>query len=1077
MPKSTKQPWRETQPTRAIRLSDTLWEAIGKAAKREKTTKAHWIRSALEKALPLILVFLAISCGRDETLPGAEDLGSSQALWMPAAGGIESDIPDDLLPVGKALDVTNMQVGQTGKLVKRFGHTGLSTSIQPGGAPLPVPWQLAKYGTSFVSVAARTTASSPYPIESYSPSTGGWTGITSDRRSPVVTSLSSVPSQGGDNPRFAVGGGYKFVVYKDPSLSSVHFDMFDSTTNALLLAQSFSVGTLRIHDVVFCNGFAVMVTSEQGIGITFRRLTPATGAITTTTFATTPGAKGDVMVKDATTISVAYNDNGTNNAFAVDYVPSTLATTAWAPRDATAAAILCDLNLAWMDDLSSSGKQALITAGSVQGVRVQWDIPAAGATRQATTTYNADPAITTNVFQVEGHTITASATGEFQVVFTVTASPITNNTTRMAIRQGGVLTAGFVLYRSITLLSRAFSMGGEFYALFSWPSSTDGNSYLMRLPLVTSQPTLAPPLSIFGVGSTGNTDVTGGMNRGLTRVTGTGPCLSAIGVLNRLNRQASSNLSVNSLELKFLTISPISSIATDYLLTGPPVEAMGSLFVPGGSASQFDGGQYGELNFAAAPTQPTLTTGAAGSMTSSTTYWYVVVWARYDAQGRLWRSAPSVPVSVVMGPADTSVTVAVPTLRVTSYSNVFGEVYRGAALDDEEFQKVGQVSNSLTVDSVNFVDTNSDTALAIGEPLYTNGGILPNTTIPGSPFLFSFQNRLWFISADDPTELWFSNKITPTNGVRFNTEWVVRIADEKGGIYGVGAMADKVVAFKQNAVYSFDGDGPDDAGNGSYNTPQIVALGVGSTQPRSIIAWKDGVFFQSTASRPGMQMVDRGLSIAKDADGNPLGSAVQKYSGETIQSAIFVPEQSQIRFYCQSGRVLVYDTIGGVWTTFLLNFEGDQTLSAVSIGGQALVASNGFSLFLEDTSGATYSDAGATYATTIAFPWIQVDGIKGFQRVKDLIGTGKTVGDHTLTASMYVDLDDVNVATSKTFSETVALTPRWNWEWIPRVQRMSAMKLVLSETGTTAGFQAEGVTAWIGTKSGLARQPTSTRGP
>lgn len=1014
-------------------------------------------------------------------------MGGKRPLWIPLAGGLSTDIADDLLPLGRSLEITNMQLAETGKLVKRFGHLSLTTS------GLFACWQLAPYKGVRANVNVTATGSAPIGVSTYSPAKTAWASPATDRHSPMTVDLTKIATaRGGTNPRSASGAGYIFLLYQDPfsgGTPTMHFDVVDATTNAVVSAQTFTTGGAFLgYGIVFCNGFAVAVTDESGVGIVFRTMTPATLAFTTTTFAALPvGFVGfDVMVKNATTVSAVYQ-NFTNLAAAVDFVPSTLATTGWEPRDAAATAINIAAGATWVSDLMASGKQALVTANSVQGVRVQWDLPAAGATRQAVSTYNADPAATANVVQLEGHTIGAGATGDFQVLITigVTSAPgLTDNFTKMAIRTGGVLTAGFVLYRSLSLLSKAFVYAGtDFYALFCFPSDTDGNSYAMRIPLVTSQPALSAPQAIFGVGSGGNLDTFGLMNLELVDVTnvGGGVYTTVIGYLNRLDKTAAGSygpsIGVNLVTIKFITDHDPTS-------TGTPTEAFDSLLIPGGAIGVFDGISYGELGWAYQPPQPAAgtITGAVGggTLTLLATYWYSFVWGRMDGQGRLWRSAPSVPQSVTLTGGQNQATVPVPTNRVTGYTNVFVEVYRGAANDQEEMQKLTQITNSLTVDSIAYVDTTDDLTLAIGEPLYTNGGVLPNTTIPGSRFLFTFQNRLWFVSADDPTELWFSNKITPKNGVRFNPEWIVRIADERGGLFGCGAMADKVVAIKESAIYAFDGEGPDDAGTGAYNTPQIVALGIGSNEPRAIVASKDGVFFNSTANSPGIQMIDRGLSIAKDRDGMNFGAAVMRYAGETIMSAILVPEQSQVRFYCLSGRVLVYDTVAGIWTTFLLNLAGDNLISAMALDGAVTVASDGFNLFAEDLTGATYFDGNSiqgVYSAIVSTPWIQGAGPKSFERMSEMIGQGKTVADHTLTASLYTDLNDSAPATARTWALTAAANPRWNWEWIPRVQRMSAFRVAVSETSTAAGFQAEGITAYVGSKSGLARQPTFTRGP
>jgi hypothetical protein len=1010
-------------------------------------------------------------------------VGSRSSLFVPLGAGIKTDVADKLLPVGKDLEVENMQFDLTGTLSKRFGHLAQSVTIQPGATPLPQTWQLTTHKGARVSLAKPGAN----PLGTYSLAQGSWNEATSDRRGPVKIDITKLTNPGQD-PRTAVGGGYIFIASADVALSNtIHLDVIDATTSHLVTGFTFTTANTPFgYDIVFCNGFAVLVTLEVVTGVVFRTLSTASMSVSTTTFAATPGTAAlDVIVKNATTISVAYSD-GTIHAAAVDFVPSTLATTGWSPRDATASTILMDNFCAWAIDLGGTGKMGLVTASSTQGVRMQWDIPAAGATRQAVTTYNADPATTGALLKIAAHTIDNSATGSFQIIYTTAGATGTTNVTHMAIRTSGVLTTGFVLYRSITVSSKAWTSGGDFYATFAYPSliagAPAGNSYVMRLPIVTAQPTLSAPQAQFAIGATLGP---AGLSPGnLSSVLSLGSTfVRSLGFIKRVGAQADSGIAPSTFGIELITVTHLSP--TSIPMTGPAVEIGDSTLVPGGSIGQFDGAVYGEMGFSYPPDVATFTPGGGGAMTSNVLYWYVFVYARMDAQGRLWRSGVSVPQSVAIG-ANTSVTIGVPTLRVTGYSTIRIEIYRGAANDENLFQKVGEVANSLSADTVSYGDTASDTALAIGEEVYTgqnDNAILNNDTIPGSSFVFVFQNRVWFISADDPTELWFSNVISPGSGWRFNAQNVVRLADAHGPTYAAGVMDDKIVAIKADAIYSWNGDGPDDAGNGGYAPPLVVALGIGSTNPRSVVSSKDGVFFDSTSNRPGIQMVDHGLNVASAPDGSAFAGAVQRYANEQIMSAILVPEQSQVRFYCLSGRVLVYDMISKNWATFLLNTTGHVVVSAIATSGAALIALNNQTIWLEDTSGVTYTDAGATFSERIASPWIATGGVNGFERLIQMIGAGKTMDDHTLTVQKLHNYDDSTIVETRTFNETVSGTPLWNWEWNrPRVARMSAVKLILIETAssttnTGAGFNAEGVTMLLGLRDGLNRQPTTTRGP
>jgi len=1015
-------------------------------------------------------------------------MGSRSPLFVPLGAGIRTDLADKLLPLGKDLEVENMQFDQAGALVKRFGHLAQSVSVPSQSTTLQPIWQLATHKGARVSLSY---PSGQNPIATYSSADAGWNIPSTAKHGPVLTSLQRINANG-NAPRIASGAGFYFLLYKDLLVfNQMRFDMVDVTTGHTVSSQTFVVGggsAVAAYDVIFCNGFAVAVTYESTGNIVFRTLTPSTKAITTTTFVVggTGSSAMDVTLRGTTAISVAFM-NAAIQLAGVDFTPSTLTTSAIVYHDATAALIPLDLgHVAWVNDFGGSGKVALATVSSTQGLRVQWDF-SIGATRTAATTYAVDASITANVAQLVAYTTDVSATGSFVVLTSITGSPLGNYLTRIASRNGGVVQAPNVLFRSLVLLSKAWTQNNAFYALFSFTGDggqvAAGNSYVMQTGTrANGQPPLPSYEAIFGVGNTGNTDQTGlTLNSGLTSVVSTSSStfVAAVSFLNRIGATASGSFTSTTIGIEVVTINHTQP--TSAPVTGTPVEIGNTLVVPGGAIGQFDGIGYGEMGFAYSPFGATLASGAGGAMTPSATYWYVFVFARPDGQGRYWRSGVSIPISVTLGGGDGRVTIGVPTLRVTGWGTTVTEIYRGAANDEALFQKVGQVNNDVTVDSINFVDTFSDTQIAQGEEVYTgqnDNAILNNDTIPGSSFVFVWQNRVWFISADDPTELWFSNVISPGNGWRFNAQNIVRLSDAHGPTYAAGVMDDKIVAIKADAVYSWNGDGPDDAGNGGYAPPLVVALGIGSTNPRSVVSSKDGVFFDSTSNRPGIQMIDHGLNVASAPDGSAFAGAVQRYATEQIMSAILVPEQSQVRFYCLSGRVLVYDMISKNWTTFLLNLGGAHAISAIATNGGALIATDAPEIWLEDTAGATYTDAGRTFGERLASPWIAVGGVNGFERVIQMIGSGKTIGDHTLTVQKLHNYDDNTIVETRTFAETVASTPLWNWQWNrPRVARMSALKLILSENSTTAGFKTEGVSLLMGLRDGLNRQPTTTRGP
>ena len=103
-------------------------------------------------------------------------------------------------------------------------------------------------------------------------------------------------------------------------------------------------------------------------------------------------------------------------------------------------------------------------------------------------------------------------------------------------------------------------------------------------------------------------------------------------------------------------------------------------------------------------------------------------------------------------------------------------------------------------------------------------------------------------------------------------------------------------------------------------------------------------------------------------------------------------------------------------------------------------------------------------------PWISFAGVGGLERIYRLQGLGATVGDHTLTAVVYGNGDGSTVLTTKAVSLTAG--PTWPWELRPAVQKLTSMKIKLTETftfGGTAGPSIVGLALVAGVKVGLRK--------
>jgi hypothetical protein len=171
------------------------------------------------------------------------------------------------------------------------------------------------------------------------------------------------------------------------------------------------------------------------------------------------------------------------------------------------------------------------------------------------------------------------------------------------------------------------------------------------------------------------------------------------------------------------------------------VEIGDCLYMAGGLLQQYDGVSFVEAGFLrymeSDSIKLTPSNSASGAMTSSATYYYRVIPEWTNARGMREQGTDSGPVSVVMGVADDTVTLSVPTIQMTrKIANAVGQspresivfaIYRSEAnpaSSSSPLHRVGSVANVIGVNDVTFVDITADSAMNLAEDIYLTSGEL-----------------------------------------------------------------------------------------------------------------------------------------------------------------------------------------------------------------------------------------------------------------------------------------------------------------------------------------------------------------
>ncbi len=438
-----------------------------------------------------------------------------------------------------------------------------------------------------------------------------------------------------------------------------------------------------------------------------------------------------------------------------------------------------------------------------------------------------------------------------------------------------------------------------------------------------------------------------------------------------------------------------------------------NLNLSGGVLYAYDGNTLNEQNFNLYPDMDQVLDGSGtskalavshtgGSMTTQN-YFYVALYEWTDAQGNIIRSAPSIPVpanTASFTASSNSVVVSVPACRLTYKTGVKIIIYRWSTAQQSYFQ-VTSISaptlNNTLANTITFTDTQTDAAIAGNSLLYTTGGVLENDGTSACTAITVFDTRLFAISAEDQNLLLYSKQVIENTPVEMSNNLSIYVAPNAGTSTNTGPMRclapmdDKLIIFKENALYYMNGSGPDNTGsNSQYSQPIFITSTVGSINQNSIVLIPDGLLFQS----------DKGIWLLKrDLQTTYKGAPVEAFNSYTVNSALNIPGTNQVRFTLSNGITLMYDYFYDQWGTFI----GVPAISSTIYQGLHTYI-NSAGAVAQETPG-LYRDNGNPVLMQFTTGWLNFAGLQGYQRAFEFFLLGEYFTPHKVVTSIAYDFN------------------------------------------------------------------------
>lgn len=425
----------------------------------------------------------------------------------------------------------------------------------------------------------------------------------------------------------------------------------------------------------------------------------------------------------------------------------------------------------------------------------------------------------------------------------------------------------------------------------------------------------------------------------------------------------------------------------------------------------------------------------------------------------LSQAATATAAGVTLTPAAvSSLTINVPTLRITEKSNVTIVIYRTAANGTTYFRinPASPASNSYSSTAVAVSDTSADASISGNEQLYT-GQEVENIEAPGSSIMTEYKNRLIVVPSEDPYSWWFSKQVVNGSPVEFSDLFQQNAGTFGGGLRGAWKLDDKLILFKRGEIYYVTGIGPSPSGaNNDFTDPQFITADAGLEDVRSLVTTPVGIMFKSAK---GIYLLDRSLQTRY------IGAAVEDFNSYTVRGAQLLATKNQVIFDISSGQALVYDYYWtdesgvGQWAIF----DNISNVSSLVFDSAHTFITSAGQVYKQSTS--SYLDGATSVNTYFKSGWFNLAGLQGFERAYFFYFLAKYISSHTLTINIYYDYDDTTVA------QTLTITPNSSdleqWRVFLSKQKCEAFMLEVQENGSSgAGFTMSGLNLVVGLKKG-----------
>lgn len=446
--------------------------------------------------------------------------------------------------------------------------------------------------------------------------------------------------------------------------------------------------------------------------------------------------------------------------------------------------------------------------------------------------------------------------------------------------------------------------------------------------------------------------------------------------------------------------------------------------------------------------------GGGGAM-SAGAYTMAMTLEKFDAQGQLYRSAPTFFKTTIVG-AGASVTLSAFSLTQTEYEGVARGVqlvfWRTIANGTEFFREKQVPAKVFGTDVIGSgaLGAISDEDLSVNEKLdQLIDGVLFSVPTASTDFTALANSRIWTRDPAAPERARYTLAsrdfgLGAAFGLHWPGEFVLR-HNGPGELRAVTELDGRVYLMADTSVSSLIGDGPTDTGEGAYSTPSRLSVDIGVGGQSAVAVMPDGIAYGAPVAELACQFNQQPHLITRGLTSLSLGEPVEGAYGTTRADVVVYSESTGDVIFADSTQPVQYRFHRETrrwhrWTRYIV-----RDMAVSPLGQVATLTADG-RVLLECAD--RYDDGGVAYIRALRLPWLFHEPGNPFGNgslsIVHVVGTAET--DHTMTLRARFDYqeaiaDELAVQASST---------EHGWEYRANGRPGHASSIEIRDDGTAA---------------------------